>query len=680
VVPLIGRVGAAAVAALLLAAAPPDPPSPDSAFDFSDATYRAHDIDPVRIEDRLILAREMRGGYDSTGCPVYFIARGALSKDGFLSAAARETADRRRVFLFPRRGSGTELRQDALFDTTAGLHPLGLWRATFVRYTSRPFGSAAGLSMLEEIRARNGTDSDGTPLLKHVSEIALLEKSGFVQLDTPPGPPWRIWPIWPDPRRERLPADAILDSALRPDGSAVDPEIEQDFVCLRRTGEPFQRPMPRLPPFVQPLPIPPELPAAGIVELRPQAFDHRFHPDLPPSRVWGYGGSIPGPTLRARRGESVVVRHANDLPPAGNGGFGHPWTSCRLDGAGFPADYCKPGQSRDHRLALPDRGPSTLWYSDARLGFSAQNTYKGLAGFIVAADAFDSGDENDPDPRASRLPSGPCDLPLMLADKEFDTSLHHALAWDLFERDGFLGSFDTVNGAVQPVLRVARRKYRLRLLGAGPTRTYDLRWSNGRPFVLLGDDGGFLEAPRETASLALAVGQRRDVVVDFAAVPLGTAMFLESASRRILKVLVDRDAPDPSRVPARLRPPADAVPPGLPTRTFVIDNPRGAWTVNGQAFDLARPHARVKRGTSEIWIVKNGSQDRRHPVSFSGGPFRILSRNGLAVAPESNPELLPGDEVRLLVTVGDAVGRHVLPCSNKVHEDHGLMIRWDVEP
>jgi FtsP/CotA-like multicopper oxidase with cupredoxin domain len=716
VVPLIrrgGRIGTtAALAWTLLAASPPDLSWPISSFDFSDAVYLDQGIDPSRIENRLerrpgatatgrvpsadrrpVRALELRGGYDATGCPVYFMARGALPRQGFRTDAAREAADRRRVYLFPRRGSGTDLRQDALFDTTSGVHPLGLWRAAFVRYTQKPFGSPSGLALLDELRARNGTDLDGTPLLKHVSEIASLEKDGFVQLatlsdDGSSGAPWMVWPIWADPRRERLPADAYLDVPVRPDGSAVDQEIEQEFVCLLRTGDYIQCPIPRLPPFVQPLPVPAELAPAKIVDLRLEAFAHRFHPDLPPSTVWGYAGSIPGPTLRVRRGEPVVVRCANGLPGDGGSGFGHPWTSCRMDcgtleGAGFPGDFCMPGQVRDHRLAFSEIGPSTGWYSDGRLGFAAQNVYKGLAGFVVATDPFDSGDENDPDPRAWRLPSGPCDLPLMFADKDFDASLSHALAWDPFERDGTLGSFDTVNGAVQPFLRISRRKYRFRLLDAGPSRPYDLRWSNGRPFILLGSDSGFLEAPREIGSVFLAVGQRRDVVVDFSAVSLGTVMYLESASRRILKVIVDRDAPDPSRVPSRLKPPAEPVPSGLTARTLVIENPRGAWTVNGLPFDLARPHALLKRGSSEIWVIKNQSQDRRHPIDLLPGPFRILSRNGLPVSPEAADrrlDLLPGDELRLFVRVGDAVGRYILPCANKVYEDTGLAIRWDIEP
>jgi FtsP/CotA-like multicopper oxidase with cupredoxin domain len=455
-------------------------------------------------------------------------------------------------------------------------------------------------------------------------------------------------------------------------------------------------------------------PPSKFFEVPERVFKHRFHPDLPPSLLWGYGGSFPGPTLRVRRDESFMLRGVNELPVSGNSGFGHPWTVCRLEfvalaseSAGFPQDFCKPGGYRDHHVvappgaAGPGESPVTGWYHDGRLGFGAQNTYKGLAGFILATDSFDSGNENDPDPLASRLPSGPCDVPLLLADKEFDATLNHALIWNPFDLGGFAGTYDTVNGAVQPYLRVARRKYRFRLLNAGPSRSYSLRLSNGQAFVQLAEDGELLGAPVASRVLPLAIAKCRDVIVDFSVIPLGSQVYLEdgqnrgprgpypeadaTSPRRLVKFIVDHDAPDPSRVPKRLRSrPLEPPPPDLPVRRFWIDNQRGSWTVNGKPIDLDRSDARVKRGSSEIWILKNESRDAIHPLEIRQAGGRILSRNGRPVDAAGSEtgvaELNPGDEIRLLVRFGDFTGRYVFRCSNALHEDLGLIFRWDVEP
>ena len=673
---------------------------PSSADDVPDARYSENGIDSTRIVGRLEGTRralETRGGYDAAGTPVFFHRFGALRRDGFVGGAAATSGERFRVFVFPSRQARGQsvalsgLRQDPLFDTTPGTlthNPLGLWRLMFVRFTPAVFSSSEGLQRLEELRKRNGTDLDGTPLLKHVSDVRELEVRHFAVVEPRPedgtqGPPWVIWRLVADPRRGGIPADAPLMLVSRVDGDPADREIEQQYLSLAETGSFSMPPMPKLPPFVQPLPVPARLPVGRLVELQERPFLHRFHPDLPPSTLWGYEGMVPGPTLTLRRGEPVVLRSRNVLPADGNGGFGRPWTLCRVrlpaGSAGFSSAVCAPGQTRDQDLMAPQGGSG--WYGDAAFGFSAANLGKGLAGFVEARDEFDSGDENDPKAGASKLPSGAFDIPLLLSDKRFDATLDHALSWDPFEIDGAPGGYTTVNGVVQPYFRVARRKYRFRILNAGPTRFYELALSSGQMVHQIGHDGGPLEAPKRCSELPLAPGRLIDVVVDFSSVALGSEVLLENRQaqgdgkgpierspsperdRRVLKFIVDRDAPDPSRLPERWPgAPADAAESAPSTRAFDLENVRGAWTVNGSVFDADRADARVKRGASEVWILKNASKDRTLPVPGASGDLR------------------PGGEVRLLLRFADKPGRYVLPCGSPAHADLGLMLQWDVEP
>ncbi|MGW0656918.1 multicopper oxidase domain-containing protein, partial [Streptomyces umbrinus] len=81
--------------------------------------------------------------------------------------------------------------------------------------------------------------------------------------------------------------------------------------AVRATGE--------LEPYVSPLPVPPVLrPASGDVlqeteiALRPTWV--RLHPQLPPTLMWGYGGSVPGPTIEVRRGQRVRIAWTNRIP------------------------------------------------------------------------------------------------------------------------------------------------------------------------------------------------------------------------------------------------------------------------------------------------------------------------------------------------------------------------------
>src|SRR6188472_2117915 len=73
---------------------------------------------------------------------------------------------------------------------------------------------------------------------------------------------------------------------------------------------------PPLAPYVDALPVPRRLVAAehdGRLVVRMRPGTHRFHRDLPESRIWGYDGTVPGPTVEAERGRPVTVDWMNEL-------------------------------------------------------------------------------------------------------------------------------------------------------------------------------------------------------------------------------------------------------------------------------------------------------------------------------------------------------------------------------
>lgn len=54
---------------------------------------------------------------------------------------------------------------------------------------------------------------------------------------------------------------------------------------------------------------------------------------------------------------------------------------------------------------------------------------------------------------------------------------------------------------------------------------------------------------------------------------------------------------------------------------------------------------------------------------FMGGPRRDVAT------------LLPNDEIKVYFKFKDFLGKYVMHCHNVVHEDHAMMVRWDiVEP
>jgi len=270
----------------------------------------------------------------------------------------------------------------------------------------------------------------------------------------------------------------------------------------------------------------------------------------------------PGPTIRARYGEPVLVRRINNLPEIadGRGGarvkFGMPSTTTHLHNArtasesdGNPDDYINPGEYWDHHYGNFPSGfderekLTTLWYHDHRMDFTAANVYAGLDGFYLLYD-------EEKDERGNPLPSealndvrneergwqlpfgkyGTYDISLMLHDilfKEDPVDKHPQLAFDGFNSNGVLGDQYTVNRVIRPYLKVERRKYRFRIVNGGPSRFYQLslhtrtdidptlKTSKLQPFVLVTGDGNFQPSPVLADALFLGVTQRADFILDF---------------------------------------------------------------------------------------------------------------------------------------------------------------------
>src|SRR2546422_3948643 len=189
----------------------------------------------------------------------------------------------------------------------------------------------------------------------------------------------------------------------------------------------------------------------------------------------------------SRYGTPKLVRRANEFPPqAQNGGFGVPETSTHFhnfhdapESDGSPCRFFFRGQYFDYYRTMqtagfddPNTDPaerllefqSTLWYHDHRVEHTAENVYKGLLGFELLFNAFDTGDENT----GFRLPSFPqFDIPLALTDKLIDPGTGK-ICFDLFGLDGLIGDKLLVNGVLQPFLEVQKRRYRFRVLDGGP--------------------------------------------------------------------------------------------------------------------------------------------------------------------------------------------------------------------
>ena len=482
-------------------------------------------------------------------------------------------------------------------------------------------------------------------------------------------------------------------------------------------------------PFRQPLPIPRVLDADEI-ELPIREAEVAVLPGRR-TRMWTYGGSFPGPTIRRPAGRRTTVRFRHELP-AGAGELsvhlhgGHNRTQFDGQPGGLTksqpfSSYCRipsglsaresgndlllaPGGSKTYVYDLREDGrperASFQWYHDHRLDRTAENVWKGLAGMWIVDDELDAG---------LPLPRGERDLPLLIADRGFD---RHNQLTDPFgaERppaDGLAGNAILVNGAFMPYHRVEARRHRLRILNASQFRSYNLGLSNGAAMVQIGTESGLMPRPVRRREIMLGPGERVEVIVDFAAAR-GETVELRSSARHpgpnplgartysgaLMQFRVGAAAVrDRTRVPRRLRQlPEWAAhvahhhhPDRVPDHRWKIEVGglfKTTWLLNGRTFNPAYADARPALGTTAVWEIHNATAVA-HTMHVHHTDWYLLSRNGKPPPPwedclKETFFLYPGERIRIGGRFSDHTGKFAIHCHMLDHEDHGLMGQFQV--
>jgi spore coat protein A len=377
------------------------------------------------------------------------------------------------------------------------------------------------------------------------------------------------------------------------------------------------------------------------------------------TRVWGYEGMFPGPTIKALRGRKVVVRYTNELSIHTvvhlHGGV----TAAEFDG--FPTDMIMPGGSMSYVYSNEGRG-TTLWYHDHAMDHTGRNIYMGLVGLYLVSDEQEA---------ALKLPSGEFDVPLLLQCHSFARDGSIAYHPGPGGQMGARGDTILVNGARWPRLEVGTRKYRFRILNASNARTFRLALSSGQPFAQIATDGGLLAEPLTCDSIPLAMAERVEIILDFSRYPVGSRVVLQNlegkgALREILRFEIVRKEHDDSVIPQTVADiPAFELNAPVRERTFnfgetlSLSFPPITWTINGRPFDPDTPIAEVKYGDVEVWHLRNKkiqTVGNASPSSHSSGAL-----------PDSRAEWAA------FSALGEGMERHHLPQPRRGRQsDHAI--------
>ena len=482
--------------------------------------------------------------------------------------------------------------------------------------------------------------------------------------------------------------------------------------------------------FVDPLPIPS---IAKSTALRP-APDHggdvpyyrfamrelsvKLHRDIAPTRMWAYGGSVPGPTFETRSGKGLLVEWANELPlkhflpidhslhgaekgsPEGRGIVHLHGGKTPPEHDGYPEDWYVPGKSRTNYYPN-QQDACTLWYHDHSMGINRLNIYAGMLGLHIIRDEVED---------ALHLPSGKYEVPLVVMDRDLRRGgqLSYPISGDPekpWVPEAF-GEAHLINGKIFPYLDVEPRKYRFRILNGANGRFYRFSISEGVEMQQIGSDQGLLAAPIALKHLQLAPGERGDIVVDFSR-HRGAKLIFSSDSFILMQFRVGATAvTDDSQLPTVLRPVTRiAESSSVLTRRLTLDETESLVGESmGMLLNKTPWHDPItekpKLGSTEIWEFVNLTDDT-HPIHLHLVKFQILDRRpfdsfeymtkgtlrftGPALQPDAN-ELGWKDTARanskmltrIIVPFEGYPGRYVWHCHLLEHEDNEMMRPYEI--
>jgi FtsP/CotA-like multicopper oxidase with cupredoxin domain len=414
------------------------------------------------------------------------------------------------------------------------------------------------------------------------------------------------------------------------------------------------------------------------------------------SRLWTYNGVLPGPRIEAKVGDRLIVHLTNSLPEATTIHWHGLRVPASMDGAPMVQRPIEPGETFTYDFIVPDAG--LFWYHPHHR--SNEQVERGLYGTIVVR--------------------GP---------EEPRTTSDHVVVLDdvLLEADGQLAPFDTMgmqtmagrqgnvilaNGHTKPVIELARGGlHRFRFVNTANARYFRLALE-GRTLIVIGSDGGLLEAPREVRDFLLVPGQRVDLLVRtdsdgvlrFQSLPYNRGHQAgTSTAFTLFELQPSGQASESLGVPTSL-----AEVPKLPApsvrRTLELDESMmggmggmghmggmgsangsmpmaGMFSINGESYPDVTPLV-AKLGDVEEWSIVNRSM-MDHPFHLHGFRFQVVSRQDgqpLVRAWEDTVNVKANQTVTLRMRLEEHPGSWMFHCHILEHAEAGMAGELSVRP
>lgn len=394
------------------------------------------------------------------------------------------------------------------------------------------------------------------------------------------------------------------------------------------------------------------------IELEAQIVDMEIIDGLT-TPVWTYGGTLPGPLIKAKVGDTVIIHFTNSLPDATTIHWHGLRVPNQMDGVpGVTQPPVESGGEFRYEFTVDDAG--TYWYhphvnSAAQVGW-------GMYGPIVVEDP------NDPEEFGDDLVLVMSDMSLDERDGSFLPENAGGYFTDLFGKEG---TVVLVNGKVRPTLKVRQGKQqRWRVINASRSR----------------EAGRVVVTPSERADVVFTPMNEPGTTQAFRWIPFnrgsGTDFRRSSVPMMDIETVSD-EAVLPEQIPQQLRAIealdlSSAIEKDLEmTIDEVGNNMPIQMGFNGIPYWNMEPlQARV--GETHIWNLINNS-DFNHPFHLHGYFFQVIDENRI---PEwkDTVDVPVGETVRIAVNFEGRPGMWMYHCHILDHAEAGMMGQLWVGP
>jgi FtsP/CotA-like multicopper oxidase with cupredoxin domain len=416
------------------------------------------------------------------------------------------------------------------------------------------------------------------------------------------------------------------------------------------------------------------------------------------TNLWGYNGSVPGPLLRFRKGETVRIPVKNGLPADTT----VHWHGLRIPNAMDGVPYVtqnpiKPGETFDYEFTVPDSG--TFWYHPHQSSY--EQVPRGLYGPLIV-------DEDKPITVDQ-------DVVWVISDAKLEPDGRQVEDFgrvlDL-ANEGRLGNVVLINGLAAGAERSLRvrsgDRVRLRLINAAASRVFKLAFA-GHVVQAIAFDGQAV-TPHPLEEVYLGPGMRVDLVIDCMHAP-GSSFTITDSDRRSLgelaRIAYTQEKPrrsKPLKAPIALKPNRIAEPDlakatdhyivfqggmrgapvigqvdGKPSKIQDIMEKYGlAWTMNFSAQHehalMHEPLLYLKKG-EHVMLRMINETDFVHPMHLHGHFFRVIAIDGAKTQhQEWRDTVMMGPRQTVDVAfVADAVGEWMYHCHILDHAAGGMM-------